>query len=171
MPDLVSSKVLESIVIAHELYHQLVLLVGLVGSGKTKTLQDVAKRSSSQVFNVNLSLSARLIELTAKQRALRLPGLLDQITSEAQSPLLLDNLEILFDKDLHQDPLKLLQGLSRNRTVVASWNGTSKSGKLEYAVPGHPEYRCYETADLLMVNIDGTTSIDLENNFREIGQA
>ena len=171
MPNLVSSKVLESIVIAHELYHQLVLLVGLVGSGKTKALQDVAKKSSSQVFNVNLSLSATLIELTAKQRALRLPGLLDQITSEVQSPLLLDNLEILFDKDLRQDPLKLLQGLSRNRTVVASWNGSSKSGKLEYAVPGHPEYRCYETVDLLVVNIDGTTSIDLENNFREIGQA
>ena len=78
-------------------------------------------------LDVNLALSGELLELTAKQRSLRLPGILDQIADQAHSPVVLDNLEILFDNDLKQDPLRLLQGISRNRAVVASWNGAMKS--------------------------------------------
>ncbi|MEN6474686.1 MAG: BREX-3 system P-loop-containing protein BrxF, partial [Syntrophaceae bacterium] len=37
--------------------------------------------------------------------------------------VLLDNIEILFDVSLKQDPLRLLQGLSRNTTLVAAWSG------------------------------------------------
>ena len=39
--------------------------------------------------------------------------------------MLLDHLEILFDPALEQDPLRLLQGVSRDRTVVAAWPGTT----------------------------------------------
>ncbi len=38
--------------------------------------------------------------------------------------VLLDNLEILFDTALEVEPLRLLQVSSRNRTIVASWNGS-----------------------------------------------
>jgi hypothetical protein len=72
----------------------------------------------------------------------------------------LDNLEILFDKDLKQDPLRLLQCISRNRSVLASWNGTVSGSKLMYAETGHPEYRCYDLVDTLVVSMDGTASID-----------
>jgi hypothetical protein len=73
---------------------------------------------------------------------------------KAQLPVVLDNLEILFDKDLKQDPLRLLQGLSRNRAVVASWNGSMTSGRLLYAETGHPEYRSYNAVDALIVSMD-----------------
>jgi hypothetical protein len=79
---------------------------------------------------------------------------------KAGSPVVLDNLEILFDRELKQDPLRLLQGISRNRSVVASWNGIVDSGRLLYAEPGHPEYRCYEQVDTLIVNMDGTATIN-----------
>ena len=75
-----------------------------------------------------------------------------------------DNLEILFDKDLKQDPLRLLQSLSRNRSVVASWNGKKLKGKLTYAELDHPEYRGYDLDDTLIVCMDGTTTIDFEKN-------
>jgi hypothetical protein len=74
--------------------------------------------------------------------------------------VVLDNLEIIFAKDLKQDPLRLLQGLSRNRTVVASWNGTASGGRLLYAETGHPEYRSYDSVDALIVKMDGTATID-----------
>ena len=79
--------------------------------------------------------------------------------------------EILFDKDLQQDPLRLLQGISRNRAVVASWNGIMNSGRLLYAEIGHPEYRSYDSVDVLIVGMDGTATIDPTKNNREAGQA
>ncbi|WP_419594592.1 BREX-3 system P-loop-containing protein BrxF, partial [Thiolapillus sp.] len=146
-------KIKRSLQAAEGLYHRLVLLVGEAGSGKTSVLRDVAKDFGTEVVNVNLALSAELLELTAKQRALRLPGILDQIVDKEQSPVVLDNLEILFDKDLKQDPLRLLQGISRNRSVVASWNGKATEGKLNYAEAGHPEYRSYDLVDLTVVGM------------------
>lgn len=140
-------------------YHRLVLLVGETGSGKTGVLQDIAEEYGTSVINVNLALSSELLDLTAKQRALRLPGILDQILNRPQAVVVLDNNEILFDQDLKQDPLRLLQGISRNRTVVASWNGTFHGGRLIYAETSHPEYRCYDAVDVIIVGMDGTTTI------------
>lgn len=144
------------------LYYRLVLLVGRSGSGKTEVLRDIAEELGTSVINVNLALSRELLELTEKQRSLRLPGILDQIADKSQEPTVLDNLEILFDKDLKQDPLRLLQGISRNRTVVASWSGIYAEGRLFYAETGHPEYRGYQSVDALIVDMDGTAALDSE---------
>lgn len=171
MAEPIHDKIKRSLQTAEGLYHRLVLLVGETGSGKTGVLQDVAEEFGTSVINVNLALSSELLELTVKQRSLRLPGILDQIADKAQSPVVLDNLEILFDKDLKQDPLRLLQGISRNRAVVASWNGTMTSGKLLYAETGHPEYRSYDTVDALIVGMDSTATVDSAENNRETGQA
>jgi hypothetical protein len=154
MAEPIHDKIRRSLHAAEGLYHRLVLLVGEAGSGKTGVLRDVAEEFGTSVINVNLALSSELLELTAKQRSLRLPGILGQIVGKAPSPVVLDNLEILFDKDLKQDPLRLLQGLSRNHAVVASWNGKSSDGRLSYAEPGHPEYRRYDAVDALIVNME-----------------
>ena len=164
MAEPIHDKIKRSIQAAEGLYHRLVLLVGETGSGKTCVLRDIAEELGSSVINVNLSLSGELLELTAKQRSLRLPGIIDQIADKAQSPVVLDNLEILFDDELKQDPLRLLQGISRNRAVVASWNGSMNSGRLLYAETGHPEYRCYDSVDALVVCMDGTATVDSAEN-------
>ncbi|GKT06960.1 BREX-3 system P-loop-containing protein BrxF [Desulforhabdus sp. TSK] len=156
----IQEKIIRSIQAAERMYHRLVLLVGETGSGKTGVLRDVALHLDSQVVNVNLALSAALLELTTRQRALRLPAILGQIAMDVQSTVMFDNLEILFDKRLKQDPLRLLQGISRNRTVVASWNGIAAGGRLTYAENGHPEYRSYEAVDALIVTMDGTATVD-----------
>ena len=61
---------------AAELYYRLVLLVGKAGSGKTAALQVVHERTSAPLFNVNLELSRRMLDLNERQRALQLPRLL-----------------------------------------------------------------------------------------------
>jgi ABC-type hemin transport system ATPase subunit len=160
MVEPIHDKIKRSLQEAEVLYHRLVLLVGESGSGKTSVLRDIADEFGSSVINVNLVLSGELLELTAKQRSLQLPRILDQIAEQAQSPVILDNLEILFDKDLQQDPLRLLQGISRNRAVVAAWNGSMNSGRLLYAETGHPEYRSYDSVDALIVGMDGTATVD-----------
>jgi Cdc6-like AAA superfamily ATPase len=84
MAELLSNRVLSALRGVDGLYHRLVLLVGKRGSGKTAVLQDVASKVKSSVVNVNLALSGELLELTARQRSLRLPGILDQIADQAQ---------------------------------------------------------------------------------------
>ena len=92
-----------------------------------------------------------MLDLTERQRSLQLPRLLGEIVNETEGDVaLLDNVEILFDVALKQDPLRLLQGLSRNKTIIASWNGSIDKDSLTYAVPGHPEYRRYSSRDLLI---------------------
>lgn len=146
------------------LYNKLVLVVGESGSGKTAVLLDAAKEYEGNVINLNLALSFELLELTEKQRVLKLPGLIANIIKEVGPIVFLDNIEILFDKGLKQDPLKLLQGLSRNHLIVASWNGKYKKNKLIYATPDHPEYRAYDSKDIVIVSMDKTAT----NNFEKI---
>ncbi len=168
---LIQDNIKISAIAAESLYYRLVFLVGDNGSGKTNVLKDIANDFGTTVININLALSRELLEMTVKQRSLRLPGILSQLVEKTPSPVVLDNLEILFDKDLKQDPLRLLQGISRNRTIIASWNGTSISKKLLYAEIGHPEYRSYDMVDALIVNMDDTAMIDPSINIPEAGQA
>ena len=67
--------------------------------------------------------------------------------------VLLDNLEILFDTGLEVEPLRLLQVSSRNRTIVASWNGAFQDGTLTYAEPGHPEFVQLKQAEAIVITV------------------
>lgn len=146
-----SEKVFAQISKAEELYHRLILIVAPGGSGKTAALQEVAAHAGAQLLNLNLELSRRMLDLTERQRALQLPRVLEEVVSRDEPLVLLDNIEILFDVTLKQDPLRLLQGVSRNRTVVAAWNGTLEGEYLTYATPEHPEYRRYPRRELVVV--------------------
>jgi hypothetical protein len=160
MSNLILEKVKQSIKVTEGLYYKLVLLVGEPSSDRTSVLHNVADELGVPVINVNLELSTKLLELTAKQRTLQLPRLVDEITETGNSTLILDNLEILFDKDMKHDPLRLLQGISRNHSVVASWNGRATGRKLTYATSDHPEYRNYDQVDVLIVGMDGKATVD-----------
>ena len=156
----IQEKIKQSLHAAEGLYHRLVLLVGESGSRKTEVLREFAGEIGTVVINVNLQLSAELLGLTEKHRVLHLPEILDKIVNKELGTLVLDNIEILFDQRLKQDPLRLLQLMSRNRSVVAAWNGKIEQGRLIYAETGHPEHRQYDDKDLLFIRMNGTATID-----------
>jgi hypothetical protein len=135
-----------------DIYNRLVLLVGPSGSGRTSALRSLADAEKVPVLNVGTDISRRLLDLTERQRVLQLPTLLEgAVAAHSRGLALLDNTEMLFNPALMQDPLRLLQGLSRDRTVVASWLGDVDGRHLTYAVPEHPEFRRYPSAGLLTV--------------------
>jgi len=153
MAEPLADRVIKRIGQAAELYHRLVMLVAPAGAGKTAALQDVHERTMAPLVNVNLELSRRMLDLTERQRALQLPRLLAEIVgASAADVVLLDNVEVLFDVSLKQDPLRLLQGLSRNKTVVAAWSGSIDGEHMVYATPDHLEYKRYPLRDFLVVN-------------------
>jgi len=151
--NLIRDQIKQSLKTAEGMYYRLILLVGEAGSGKTRVLQDVANELEVPVVNLNLELSSRFLELTSKQRVLHLQKFLGEITETSHHLLILDSLEILFDTTLLQDPLKLLQKLSRNRLVVASWNGSIEGKKLIYAQVYHPEYKTYDFENTLILEM------------------
>lgn len=148
---LTADRIIEKLSAVQGMYHRLILLAARSGSGKTAALQDVASRTGAPLLNLNLEISRRMLDLTERQRLLELPKVLAQVVRRADSLVLLDNIEILFDVTLKQDPLRLLQGVSRNRTVVAAWNGTLERRYLSYATPEHPEHKRYARRELVVV--------------------
>ena len=142
---------------ATDLYHRLILVVAPSGQGKTAALRDLTERTDAVYINVNLALSRRMLDLTERQRRLEVPRLLEKIIVEAHKDIvLLDNIEILFEVSLKLDPLRLLQHLSRNRTVVAAWNGSIDNEHVTYAAPEHPEYGRYPVDDVVIVRTEVT---------------
>lgn len=145
-----------AIVQAASQYYRLVLLVGAPGSGKTAALQTVAESLGCPLVNVNLELSKRMLELTRTERSRHVDGLLKEViatVSVSSDVVLLDNIEILFDTALEVEPLRLLQVSSRNRTIVASWNGSFRAGALSYAEPGHPEFRQFKQTEAIVITV------------------
>jgi DNA polymerase III delta prime subunit len=134
-------------------YHRLVLVVGPARSGKTAALQCVAREAGWPIVNLNLCLSESLLELTHRQRALRADRIVGEIVQEAEADtVILDNIEILFTVGLKLDPLRLLQGLSRNRTIIAAWPGSIEGDTLLYGESGHPEYRRETRIEAIIVS-------------------
>lgn len=151
--DPLTDQIIAKIDQAAGLYHRLILVIAPSGTGKTAALLEVRDRNGVPLLNINLELSRRMLDLTERQRALQLPRLLgDIVASTSGQAVLLDNIEILFDPYLRQDPLRLLQGLSRNKTIIAAWNGSFINGHITYAKPDHPEYRRYPANNILIIN-------------------
>lgn len=155
MAEPLADRVIRMISQAAELYYRLVIVVAPSGSGKTVALQEVSNRTSAPLINVNLDLSKRMLDFNEHQRALFLQRVLTEIVNGYESDvILLDNIEVLFDVSFKQDPLRLLKGLSRNKTVVAVWSGSIDEEYITYATPGHLEHKRYHIQDFLVLNPD-----------------
>jgi len=152
-------RVTELFPIAPEQYYRLILVVESAGAGKTEALRELSGRHGFPYINVNLELSQRLLHLNARQRSLRVAPELEALAVQKPGTVLLDNLEMLFDPALQIDPLSGLQRMSRNTTIVATWNGTIINSQLRYADPGHPEYRRYPVVDFLLAHAEPSVGL------------
>jgi energy-coupling factor transporter ATP-binding protein EcfA2 len=139
-------------------FYRLLLVVGQHGSGKTHLLKHLCRQNGPAIpyLNLNLTLSRRLLELTSKERPLRMRHLLAQALDEQPATTLaLDNIELLFEPSLRQEPLTLLQQLSRVKSLIVAWPGSydDASQVLTYAEPGHPEYRRYQRPEAIILGL------------------
>lgn len=133
-----------------DLQSKLILLLG--NTGKTKLLRMLAQRLNIMPLNAGVELGHRLAATPFSERAFSTNELLRDITDSARgaAPLLLDNLEVLFEPSLKINPLDIIKRLAHSRRVVAVWPGELRDDRLVYARMGHPEYRDY-TRDGIVV--------------------
>lgn len=118
--DQLADQIIQAIETVKGQYHRLLLLVAPAGAGKTAALLEVERRTGFPRINGNLELSRRLLDLSERQRPLQAARLLAEIVEETGTELvLLDNMELLFDCSLRQDPLRLRQGLAEDLVMLA----------------------------------------------------
>lgn len=135
-------------------YHRLVLLVAPISSGKTLRLAGVAMKEGWPIVNVNIMVASGLLELDAEAQAIQCKQIIAAALSRSGgSAIALDNIEMLFEKQLRQDPLRLLQSLSRTSTLVVSWPGSFDGQDLTFADPGHRDYRKYSDPDVRILTM------------------
>ena len=110
-------------------------------------------------LNVNKALSELLINVPRSDRARSVEGMLRNLIDEAPSTVVqLSGLEILFDRSLAIDPVRLINACAKNKTLLVRWPGDITNAGLSYAVPSHPEYRSYRASDLsevILLEADG----------------
>ena len=134
---------------------KLVLLVGASRSGKTKLLRELGTKLNIEPLNVGLELGRRLAATPINKRGFLAGELLREIGDKERTddPLLLDNLELLFEKGLQINPLDLVKRLAHSKRVVAVWPGELRGDRLIYADMSHPEHRDYSRDGVVVLEI------------------
>ena len=138
------------------LHSKLVLLIEFPGTGKTKALlHALAKKKNVVPLNIGAELGRRLAGLPQRQRRLQTTTFLRDLAVQHATGdlLLLENIELLFDRSLQLDPLDLLKRHAHVKRVVAVWPGELRDGRLTYAEMGHPEYQDYSLGGLVPFEI------------------
>ena len=157
----INSKLNQLIASSKELYYRLVLIVGDKDEC-SKVISEVAENYGRYPININFKLSEKLIQLNYKKRQIKLQHLMWDLVEDEKEIVFLTDTEILFDSTLQQDPLKVLQEISRNISVVAYWGGEINNTKLIYAIPNHSEYREYSLNDVVYITTEGKNSFELD---------
>lgn len=92
-------------------------------------------------LNVNAELAKRMSNIPTHRRPRAVRDELNAIVNSVNGDILfLERIQYLFDSELKQDPIGLIEYISGNRVVLVQWPGELRGDKIVYGTPGHPEY-------------------------------
>ncbi len=106
-------------------------------------------------LSIGQGLATALLSEPAAQRAyLAREWAETVIGAAAPGPLLLTEVDLLFEPALQLDVLALLRQASRTTRLVVAWPGTYEGGTLAYAVPQHRQYRTWLRPEVRIVRLN-----------------
>ncbi|EPF6298681.1 BREX-3 system P-loop-containing protein BrxF [Acinetobacter baumannii] len=141
---LISNEILNQLASLHNKRDRLCLFINYQEPVNSPNLGEIP------FINVGQQLSEKLLMLPQQERSTQASLFFSEIIRYSSSELVgLSRLEILFNRDLAIDPLKLLRENAKEKTILALWPGhfDHKMG-LTYAQPNHSEYRLYKPQDI-----------------------
>lgn len=76
------------------------------------------------------------------------------ITNDIQrDPIVIQEIELLFEPIMDLDPLTLFRQASRNKKFLILWPGEFKNNKLSYATPEHAHYRNWADPGIEIIHV------------------
>ena len=136
-------------------YHPCLLLAHpKIGRLETAARELVASYGWPRL-SVGHGLAAALFSVPTAERAYRAYEWAEAaIGAAAPGPLLLTEIDLLFEPTLQLDVLALLRQASRTSRLVVAWPGTYEGDTLAYAVPEHRHYRTWSRPEVSIVTLD-----------------
>jgi hypothetical protein len=119
-------------------------LILVVGDEPALLREAMTKQASAlgwRAVDLNVTLSRRLIPLTAEERGWEAWDVLDDVVGSHRDGVVLLTSDILFETSLEFRPYETLRRLGRSGPVIAPWFGTVIGTEIFRAQPGHPEYQ------------------------------
>ncbi|RAV19675.1 BREX-3 system P-loop-containing protein BrxF [Paenibacillus contaminans] len=121
------------------------LLFLLPETASASAIAGEMEREGIAAINVSLLLSDKLRHVAPDKRPYEVAKHVKQainghINEYKADVVCLYHIEYLFDLELKQNPIKLLEALSGNIVLLVAWPGGAEQGVLYYADPEHPEY-------------------------------
>ena len=69
------------------------------------------------------------------------------------SPIIIRDIDFLFEPSFKLDPLVIFRQASRNRKLLVFWPGEYINNKLSYATPEHAHYRTWGNPGIEILNV------------------
>ena len=141
-------------------YCRLLLVTG-DSEQKAKALARIWDQGVSPL-RVSRVLSDILVNVSLSMRAQTVLDFFANFMNQSEM-LFLSDFEILFDRALNIDPLKLLKQTARNRSIIVNWPGKIdfNAHLLTYATQGHSEhFEADLTDDILFLDESGRNSLN-----------
>ena len=105
-------------------------------------------------ITLNKELSQLLIR---KQQANYSKEIIDWISQSIneieEEPILLTDIDILFEPSFNLDPLVIFRQTSRNKNLLILWPGEFRNNKLSYATPEHAHYRNWGNPGIEIIHV------------------
>lgn len=103
----------------------------------------------------DLSTALLGVPRTARRRA-AIEWARARLGQPSTAPRVCSDTDILFEPTLELDPLRLLQQISRQAGIIATWPGSYVDDVLAYAVPDHGHYRIWRRPEVATVALGDT---------------
>lgn len=101
------------------------------------------------ILSVGRVLGPELASVLPSQRHLELRPLWDSaLDLLPPGPVVVLDIDLLFEPSLHCDPLYLFTACARRRPLVIAWLGTYQERVLAYAVPEHAHFRTWSAPNV-----------------------
>ena len=110
--------------------------------------RDLQARFNWPIISIGKDLSMDILSGQINGVADAQEWLTNRVRSASSSPILISDIDLLFEPGFKLDPLILFQRASRFNRLVVLWSGTySKEKVLSYAIPEHNHYRTWRNPD------------------------
>ncbi|MCX6028262.1 MAG: BREX-3 system P-loop-containing protein BrxF [Chloroflexi bacterium] len=119
-----------------------------------RVAQDLAAALGVQPLSVGKELSGALLGEPAQARPrLARAWLLATVSRLAPGPILLTDIDLLFEPAWALDPVALFRSASHSARLIVAWPGAYEQGTLAYAVPEHSAYRPWHRPDVQILDL------------------